>query len=231
MPFIFWPAMPKTWLFYHGWGFSPSCWSSWASFLPQQQGIKTFYYDKGYFGTPFTSQSSGDQERIFVAHSLGAHFLPFENMTKSDVVILIGSFIHFHPNEKQQKEISQLKLERMHERLQSKPDSVLKSFYRECFFPLKNFNEIIPDLKKIERTLLMEDLVLLNTHSIPAKKLRQVKKVVIFHGQQDRIVSLEKSHELHQIIPKSSLYILPDQGHSDFLLKSPQYIIERVLYE
>ncbi len=46
--------------------------------------------------------------------------------------------------------------------------------------------------------------------------LAGIKRIIIFHGQEDKIASLNEAHQLKSELPKAQFICLPDTGHVPF---------------
>lgn len=69
--------------------------------------------------------------------------------------------------------------------------------------------------KVLNSELLLHDLKDLDTCSLNVSLLKKIPKVLILHGVQDRIVSVEKGRELSAHLPDNSQYIEIEQaGHA-----------------
>ncbi len=206
--------MPTTIIAYHGWGFDRNCWQPWQD-LFSQRGEDLLVSDRGYFNSsslPIASPIK-DHRTILLTHSYGLHLCPSEQLQRADLLVLFSSFLSFHPQSESRRRRSLLRLSQMMTQLEANPQFVLETFKTKCYYPVPW--ERSSDFSKAFNTeLLLYDLKDLDTCSLNIFLLEKISKVLILHGAQDRIVSVEKGRELSKHLPDNSQYIEIEQaGH------------------
>lgn len=170
---------------YHGWGFSKEIW----------QGLAHYTYDRGYFGKSFWDiKFSRNSFKVCIAHSLGLHFIPNEVLQNLDLLIIFGGFTSFR-----EKRV----LKGMQRKLKVDPQAVLKEFYINC-----GLNDVV-DLGEINTDLLIQDLDFLGCTELDLNILKNIPEIVVFHGDEDKIVPIEKALN----IPGATFKKIPG-GHS-----------------
>ncbi|MFU8861532.1 MAG: alpha/beta fold hydrolase [Cyclonatronaceae bacterium] len=192
--------------FYHGWGFNADFWKDWvrmASFS------RYHIYDRGYTGNPHGSQDFNDDSelRIVVSHSFGLHFIPEDAIRQASLVVIIGGFEQFHP---ENDRISKKKLARMINRFSEMPLTVMTDFYTNCMYPEKRIMDS-PDKLKLD--LLGDDLRFLNQSRLSTLDALRERRVLLFHGMDDIIVPSIRSLALHTSLPGSRLIEIARAGH------------------
>lgn len=206
--------MPTTIIAYHGWGFDRTCWQPWKNLLAQR-GDDLITSDRGYFHSsslPLTSPTA-DYRTILIAHSYGLHLCPSEQLQRADLLVLFSSFLAFHPQSKVKRRRSLLMLSQMMTQFETSPQSVLETFRTKCYYPVP-WERSSDSNKALNSELLLHDLKDLNICSLDVSLLKKIPKILILHGAQDRIVSVEKGRELFEHLPDNSQYIEIEQaGH------------------
>ena len=192
-------------LFQHGWGFTGECWQGW---LPLLQGPYTLG-NRGYWGTPCRlERQSLPPGFVLVSHSLGLHFLPREFLVKAGLLVVISGFAHFHGLTPAACRISHKHVQRMLARMQSEPVELIRDFYRDCSC------ENLPVPKEgMDQALLTNDLTLLNQSRIDRKHTAGLPPTLLLHGREDRVVRLERAHELADILETSRLTVIDGADH------------------
>jgi pimeloyl-[acyl-carrier protein] methyl ester esterase len=188
-------------LLQHGWGFDSACWQNWRIELSHlsDEANKFIIHaaDRGYTGQPSGkfAWSYPHSRKIVVAHSFGLHMLNGEALQEIDVLATIGSFHSFFPADEKSRKIAQRSLTLMARKLSNRPLDVLKDFYDQC--------GLIPPMAPSLCTaslcipLLQRDLEELSTSVLNRLPLSARRKIVL-HGQNDKIVSVEKAFALSQ---------------------------------
>jgi pimeloyl-[acyl-carrier protein] methyl ester esterase len=205
--------MPTTIIAYHGWGFDRTCWQPWKD-LFAQRGEDLFMSDRGYF-TPsaLSITSPTDHRTIVLAHSYGLHLCPAEQLQRADLLVLFSSFLAFHPQLELKRRRSLLMLSQMMTQFETNPQSVLETFKAKCYHPVA-WERSSDSSKALNSELLLHDLKSLDVCLFDVALLKKIPKILILHGAQDRIVSVEKGRELFQHLPDNSQYIEIEQaGH------------------
>lgn len=209
----------------HGWGFAHRDWQAWKDVLTERfEHFSTFTPDRGYFSNRThsgflephdtcwsRSKASEKVKTIIVAHSFGLHLLPGSFFADADLLVLIGCFLHFHPEDLQAERLSKRLIERMMKKLDNKAGEVINDFCLNCGVRHQPSAE---ETNSLDLSRLKQDLQLLNTNHFDKSKIRPGTPALILHGQDDSIVSPRKSEELHACLPDSKLIIFPKQGHA-----------------
>ena len=192
--------------FYHGWGFNADLWKNWvrmASFS------RYHLFDRGYTGNPHGPENFRDDSeiRIVISHSFGLHFIPEDVIRQASLVVIIGGFEQFHPEDDR---ISRKKLGRMINRFNEMPLTVMTDFYTNCMYPEKR---IVGSPGKLELDLLGEDLMHLNESKLLTLDALRDKSVLLLHGRDDIVVPPVQSVALHSLLPGSRLIEIARAGH------------------
>ena len=205
--------MPTTIIAYHGWGFDRTCWQPWKDLLAQH-GKDFLISDRGYFNASFLPVTpTTNHKTILLAHSYGLHLCPSEQLQCADLLVLFSSFLSFHPQSESKRRRSHLMLSQMMTQFEAHPQSVLETFRTKCYHPVP-WERSSDFGKALNPELLLHDLKDLGVCSLDVAPLKKIPKVLILHGVQDRIVSVEKGRELSAHLPDNSQYIEIEQaGH------------------
>ncbi|MGA1410759.1 MAG: alpha/beta fold hydrolase [Prochlorotrichaceae cyanobacterium] len=185
-------------LAYHGWGFTASCWQHYTHALSPATW-KSF--DRGYFGNPQDigfSTASLESGRVVIAHSYGLHFCPLSVLAKTELLILLNSFLRFHSSETRLQQKSQRKLGRMIQAFAQDPLQTWANFMTQTFLPdsvplpytLGQDLEFSSD--RLARSLLGADLEALNRLTPPPEWmdcLAQIPQILLVTSPADRIVT------------------------------------------
>lgn len=185
-------------LAYHGWGFTASCWQPFArAFAPATW--KSF--DRGYFGNPqdidFSTPSLGSV-RVVIAHSYGLHFCPLSVLAKTELLILLNSFLSFHGSETRLQQKSQRKLGRMIQAFAQDPLQTWANFMTQTFLPdpvplrYTSGQDLEFSSDRLERSRLGADLEALNQLAPPPEWmdcLAQIPRILLVTSLADRIVT------------------------------------------
>ncbi len=191
-------------IFQHGWGFGAGAWNAWRQFL--SGGSPCQFLDRGYWPPPIKPAFIVKHRHILITHSLGLHFcVPW--LGDIDRLVIISGFEHFHGSESPSGG-TRKHLRMMLNRLDNDVAGLLRDFYRNCQFPGGP-----PTGDGLDTTLLRDDLYLLDTSFVALKKIQKIPRILILHGNDDRIVSLERAQELHFHLPGSGLKLIPGAGH------------------
>ena len=104
-------------------------------------------------------------------------------------------------------------LSQMMTQFEAHPQSVLETFRTKCHHPVP-WERSSDFGKALNPELLLHDLKDLDICLLDVAPLKKIPKVLILHGVQDRIVSVEKGRELSAHLPDNSQYIEIEQaGH------------------
>lgn len=135
--------------------------------------------------------------KMIIAHSYGLHTVPRPLLQGAKCLVVISGFLSFHS-----KLFSADLVENMAIQMSRDPRSVLAKFYKRC-----GLTTMLPDVE---------------TEGLP-KKLRELNRssydpvdlpTLILHGDQDKIVPLEKAYELQSNIAHSQLRVIRGGGHA-----------------
>ncbi|MEX0686007.1 MAG: alpha/beta hydrolase [Balneolales bacterium] len=192
-------------LLQHGWGFDKNIWDTWVEFYPEYDFIIP---DRGYYGKPVQVEYSGITRAV--THSFGLHLLPAKLFNQLDVLVIIAGFQEFHPIDKIQRKLSQRIIRQMLNKLKDDPVSVLDQFIQNTYKP-ETVEFKSPEF--IDAQLLHDDLQILNTHKLNLKPLDRISKVIILHGDDDKVVPLSNAIGLHKKLSLSSIFIKKNSGH------------------
>lgn len=191
-----------------GWAFSSKDWNEWERVFPKKCLL---LQERGYFEPSFAEEKNVPIHTpylVLVAHSLGLHLLPQELLRHASLLIICGGFIHFGNDKK-----TEFVLRMMQEKLSMAPQTVLKTFYESCFYP-QSSPIVLPTSYNVP--LLISDLKLLGNNTLDLSFFKTLPKILIFHGKEDQIVSLEKAKDLSRQLPTSELFLLENTGHGLF---------------
>lgn len=192
---------------YHGWGYDSSCWQAWAAAIAPA-GARFQAFDRGYFGAAHTPQfAPAATTKIILAHSYGLHLCPPAQLAQADILILLSSFLTFHPAADRAQQRSQQILAQMALQFAAQPERVLRSFREKCADP-------IAAVPAFDRALLSADLQRLGTSAIDPDRLTPIPQVLILHGAGDRIVAPAQGKRLHERLPHSRYCSVPNAGHA-----------------
>lgn len=200
-------------IFQHGWSFDNTCWNSWEANLLNRA------LDPKFAGEPWRTPFSA---RIAVAHSLGLHLLPHE-FFNADLIVLISSFLHFHPTEERARRLSKRLVERMLKKLDTEPNSVLEEFHKNCgLVPTPPVCDE-PDVEQLKNDLRLLDTCNFNITLVPSNA-----RILLLHGSDDSVVAIEKSRQMKEIFKNSTLIEIPNQGHG-LPFSTPEISIDAML--
>lgn len=196
---------------YHGWGFDRHCWNGWKEVIPFGTEFKCF--DRGYFGGPneidFTVDGSA---KIVFVHSMGLHLCPTSLLSRTDLLVVFGGFMSFHPQAVQFRRRSRLVLQQMIQQVQENPETVLREFRKNAYHP-RQAPDFEPD--HLNSVLLLNDLRSLNESVFDTESLKKVGKICILHGSRDGIVPKAKGRELYtQFQDKTNYLEVKNAGHA-----------------
>lgn len=195
---------------YHGWGYDAACWQAWEKLLPSDWMLQRF--DRGYFDRPFSPRfHATTAHKIIFAHSYGLHLCPLDQLERADYLILFSSFLHFHPDRDRLKQRSLQILDRMIEQFKVQSDIVLKNFHIKSCDPTVCEDAVPCDFNE---ALLFADLQQLGRSAIDLVHLAKVPNILILVGDCDRIISFDRSLQLHQKLPSSEYHLIPNAGHA-----------------
>lgn len=184
------------WFLQHGWGFDNNFWSTWQQYVPSHFTLKA--QNRGYFLPPLPAKP--DNYDVLVAHSYGLHLL--ENFHNAKLLVILAGFQSFRSPEI---------IEKMKIQLTRDSQKTLSDFYNLCFYPTINHWQI-PTVSFHSK--LYDDLFHLQYHDLNIERLRNIPNILIFHGDQDKVVPLQWGLDLHHQLPQSQLCVIPGAGHA-----------------
>lgn len=196
---------------YHGWGFNPDIWK------PLQAELEPFVYfenaNRGYFSDSFEpvwkKRTDSSTEKIVLVHSYGLHWCSDEILENADHLVLISSFLNFHPSGKQQEKRSKLLLQKMLAQFVQLPRQVLEKFYEEVFYPEAPKLEV---QGRLNHDRLLSDLSDLDRDIQGNAKVFDMNSITIIHGDKDRIVDNEIARTMYSKLRFRSQYFEIKQG-------------------
>lgn len=195
---------------FHGWGFDRTFWQSWQEQLSE---FGTFQaYDRGYFGNPNNIKETDNKKTVLITHSFGLHWVKESLLEQTDLLVVCGGFLYFHPYAAQYKRRSRLILQEMINNLEVKPEEVLEKFYKNCFAP-----ESPPKINfdGLNHQLLLDDLRRLQNSTLDQQKLNRADKVCVIHGSDDHIVPNKKGRQIYnQLQQKAQYFEIKAAGHA-----------------
>ena len=205
----------------HGWGFDGGAWNGWRSHLaatPEYE-LTVHCAERGYFGChkfqPEFSSAAG--RKVLIAHSSGLHFVPPAVLAQADLLVVVSSFAKFHGGDALEQRRSRRSLQIMLDKFAISPLSVLDDFYCKCYHPLLTSQLLLrraTDLECLDLKGLQDDLQLLDSCVFDPVTVAAAKQVLILHGEVDKIVNFERSVELQQLLPNSTLIMFEGVGHA-----------------
>lgn len=150
---------------------------------------------------------------MLLTHSYGLHWCPEEQLKQTDLLIIVGGFLYFHPQTMRFRRRSRLMINRMLEQMHSDPEKVLHKFRENCFLP-----EPVPKDEAWDQINLMQlirDLGHLNQVQMSEQILQKIPKICILHGSKDRIVSKKKGREIYaKLYTRARYFEIKDSGHA-----------------
>jgi len=219
--------MDRIWFLQHGWGFDSTCWNQWRYLIPENEVILTG--DRGYFGDSMqidSNEVTNHRQLVVVTHSLGIHLVPDDFLNKAHNLIIISGFDYFHPEDQRLEQRSQKIVKSMLARIEKgQSRDLLKDFYKNCYYPTH------PDLKVPKErndSVLKNDLELLNKNRMVIENLKNPQKILILHGDTDRIVDISKGRKLQGMLVGSEIVIKEKSGHS-LPFTHPEWCIDQIL--
>lgn len=210
---------------YHGWGFDGQFWNNLSFVIPDRILFKSA--NRGYFGGISDPEFSASTEvKVIFTHSFGLHWCPKEKIEEVDLLIVFNGFNEFVSNEKLEKKKETRVLKLMCEQFDKDPESVLQSFYRNCFFPQENKFKVDGSINKAQ---LINDLSTFKSLKLGA--IDWPEDIVHLYSSNDKIVSVDRSNDLNADLTIESKKCFEEVGHALPLVKSSDcwsYICEVV---
>jgi pimeloyl-[acyl-carrier protein] methyl ester esterase len=203
---------------YHGWGFEASCWRDWQTRF-EQHGWCFKAFDRGYWQQPVTPTFNPDaQTKLLLVHSYGLHLCPIEQLQQANVLVILSSFVKFHPTAEPFQRRSQKMLQQMIDQFMLNPQRVLCNFQIKCCHPCAWQGTLSAS---VNPALLLRDLKDLQTAALDLALLQPIPQILILQGDQDRIVPSASSCELVEQLSANA-------KTDDFLNHSENCTINRI---
>ena len=197
--------------FMHGWGFNSQIWQEWT--LPSLGNVVRNKFDRGYFSKAnMTFPLDSHALRVLIVHSFGLHMVPKELFAKIDFLVLISSFNNFLTNSNDDR-VQKKKLAIMRRKFSTHPKEVLADFYLECGIDAVKEAAFVT-FETLNQDFLKTDLDLLVTSSFDLALLSSIPRILLLHGENDRVVSINQSKILQSKLSNSHLFIIPQGEHA-----------------
>ena len=227
----------------HGWAGVSSIWRFW------RKNFKMIGWDwmegqRGYDGkkifNSFTWRENSVR-RVVIAHSLGLHLISNEIIKNATHIIMLASFGRFIPLGSIGRP-QRASLDSMRESLGGRSAiSMLRIFLERAAFPHKLSalppHPLLKNLTEAGQKRLLNDLeILISTTGLPSGFPKQ-SKVIVFQGDQDKIISPATFQLLTDSLSKGintpfTYYPLKGSGHSlitkETFFKSYKWIYEEL---
>lgn len=199
---------------YHGWGFNPDIWKPLQVELESSE-VHFENANRGYFSDSYEpnwrEEKNESVEKIVLLHSYGLHWCSKEILKNADHLVMISSFLNFHPPGKKQKKRSKLILQKMLSQFVERPKKVLQKFYDEVFYP-ETAKLDVPNPLNHER--LLSDLSDLDRDMQENAKVFEMNSITIIHGDDDQIVDNEIARSMYSKLRLRSQYFeIKNAGH------------------
>lgn len=194
----------------HGWGFSREVWQNWQLTISDQVIYQKL--DRGYFGgAEMNYQSAKPALRTLIVHSFGLHIAPIELFNTLDLLVIISGFSTFLSHSDSDR-VAKRTLTLMQRKFRDKPLKILGDFYKSC--GITSDYEVFLDLEKLNLDLLEADLQRLETSLFDTDLLNAIPRILLVHGDNDHIVNLSKSQDMHSRLSNSQLFVVPEGQHA-----------------
>jgi pimeloyl-ACP methyl ester carboxylesterase len=138
--------------------------------------------------------------------------VPESLLDGSDLLVIIGGFVHFHDGTDRDTRISKLAVRRMIQKLDREPKQVVADFYENCGLPENYAAAQVARLKNL--ALLKSDLELLDQSAFGQKQLLKPKEILILHGEQDSIAPVHHAATLKKLRPDAVVAIHSEASHA-----------------
>ncbi|MCC5925445.1 MAG: alpha/beta hydrolase [Bacteroidetes bacterium] len=206
--------------FFHGWGCDSRIWDPLVHLLHSRRNPSDstiIMHNRGYFNTETEYSSDKDifdqkDNHILISHSLGCFCIPDYLLQIASQWIIISGFRRFHDvNEA----YSRRSLKKMMESFKINPAGVLQTFHKRMMYPndnQENIQRLSSEAATLNSNQLLNDLKLLDAGILEAKSASQIRKVVIFHGDNDVIVHVEHAAKLASHL-NASTQLISNGGH------------------
>lgn len=199
---------------YHGWGFDSSIWDELKIKLDPHVHFECA--DRGYFSHPdkpsWNDDLKSETEKFLFLHSYGLHWCDRKILEEADHIVLIGSYLNFHPVERKAYKRSKLVLRRMLTQFVDDPTTVLQKYYENAFYPDKAGLNVPGNLN---HDLLLSDLSDLDQDNRENAALFDMRDITIIHGAEDQIVNNELARDMYKKLRLRSQYFeIKKGGHA-----------------
>lgn len=198
-------------LAYHGWGLDASFWDNFKSTFPAPINFKTA--NRGYFGKPFHPRFDSDTKfRVVFTHSFGLHWCNSAVLSKADLLVIFNGFGAFHPKKEKLKQLSEIGLASMIDNFDTKPREILRSFYKNCFYPSQKYPDIVFELNL---KTLKNDLLQLKNTRFPLIDLDFGSTMIALDGSKDKVLIQPRGEEITAShYHKKFVKIFENSGHA-----------------
>lgn len=189
-------------LAFHGWGFDAKAWDTWSPYLGDSYRLHAF--DRGYYGKPIDAAFRFPNTRkVIFTHSYGLHLCPPWQLKSCDLLVIFNGFLRFHPQAPRLEKKSRLILQRMQEQFAHAPEAVIHRFMQRCDQQARD--EKWP-AGELDRSRLAEDLHALGQSEIAPATVEKIRRVVLLHGTEDRIVPARQGDALFATLSHQAQY-------------------------
>ncbi|MDX1985654.1 MAG: hypothetical protein SFV17_03110 [Candidatus Obscuribacter sp.] len=210
-------------VFQHGWGQTPAPFKLWQTIMLEEikrhrlnVSLECRFLDRGYFNkdTSPVAQSSKSGEKskvVIVTHSLGLHLLDSTHLLRADLLLCLAGFVNWHRHSPAGESLSKRLVERMLNKLKTKPEQVLNDFYERC----GQTGENRPPAKEFDSCRLYEDLLLLHNAELAeaGSLLKSGNRALVLQGQNDAFLSVRQMEELAEHLGAVLCELVPDSTH------------------
>jgi pimeloyl-ACP methyl ester carboxylesterase len=135
----------------------------------------------------------------------------------AELVVVISGFRHFHAERPSSARRSRRTVEQMLVRLQDEPEALLVDFYARCGTGgaggIDGTEDFGGQSRVVDRRRLHGDLQFLQHSFLDLDSLSGVGRVLLLHGDDDRIVPAERATDLHRALCNSELSVVAAAGH------------------
>lgn len=196
----------------HGWGFNRTFWNPIHDLLDN-----TFIFDvaeRGYFSEKKAPEfcANPDLLKVLITHSYGLHWCSDSLLKQADHLIVMGGFLQFHPNKKDEGRRSKLIVQQMLSHFVKKPLEVLEQFYKNSFHPSKTKLNAPKDM---DHDLLLADLSDLHRDLQPRQRIFDMNNITIIHGSDDLIVQKQNARQMfNELKYRSQYFEILRAGHA-----------------
>lgn len=182
-------------IIYHGWALSPAYYNDWLQLKTDIVNVK--FFNRRYFinNQDKTEDFANFSPQIIIAHSLGLHLAPAALLANCKLLVVIAGFDQFYSHDLTVRNKESKIIQRMKNKLINQPIDLLCEFYNNC--GLIYDQGFDPDYN-----LLIQDLDYLVTCKLDLTKINFGGKVLIMHGNDDKIINVDKANDLRDYFKK-----------------------------